>query len=327
MHKISRYKTGSHKEWLALRHEYLGGSDAAAACGQNPYESPYSLWAKKTGKMPEFEGNLITEVGAYLEDFVAKHFTTVTGLKVQKSNYTWFNDKYPWACANVDRFIVGGDAGLEIKTTNSYENAAKFRNSEIPAMWFFQCAHYMMVTEKSTWYLAVLSGSRDFYAFCITMNEEMEKPSWCNSLVRITGRDLEDLAEMEREFWQHVENDTEPPVDGSDATTEAIGAIYPDSDGSSVDLAMVADSLEMLSSLKAQINELTELKKAQEQNIKNFMKASEKGSYGAYSVSYKMQSRTSFDHKALAADYPGINFDKYIKETQSRVFRFTKKGA
>ena len=71
MHMITKFKAGDHNQWLALRHEYLGGSDAAAACGQNPYESPYSLWAKKINKMPEFEGNLITEVGSFLEDFDA----------------------------------------------------------------------------------------------------------------------------------------------------------------------------------------------------------------------------------------------------------------
>lgn len=323
---ISKYKAGDRQTWLALRHEYLGGSDAAAACGQNPYESPYSLWAKKTDKMPEFEGNLVTEVGSYLEDFVAKYFTKVSGLKVQKSNYTWFNDDYPWACANVDRFIVGGNAGLEIKTTNSFENAAKFRNSEMPGMWFFQCAHYMMVTERDTWYLAALSGNRNFYIFCITLDGAMEKPEWCDSLVQITERDLEDLADMEKEFWSYVENKTEPPVDGSDATGEAIGEIYSESDGSEIDLGLISGTLEQLTALKAQIKELTELKNAQEQNIKVFMKTAEKGRYGDYSVSFKNQSRTSFDYKALLKDYPNMGFERYRKTTESRVLRVNKKG-
>lgn len=326
MHMITKFKAGDHKEWLALRHEYLGGSDAAAACGQNPYESPYSLWAKKTNKMPEFEGNLITEVGSYLEDFVAKYFTKMSDLKVQKSNYTWFNDKYPWACANIDRFIVGGGAGLEIKTTNSYENAAKFRKSEIPATWFFQCVHYMMVTEKNTWYLAALSGSRNFYIFCITLDEKLEQPEWCNSFVRITESDIADLAEMEKDFWSHVEDNTEPPVDGSDATSDAINAVYPDSDGSDIDLGFISGNLIQLSAFKEQIKELTRLKNLQEQNIKTFMKTAEKGHHAGYTVTYKVQSRTSFDYKALLKDFPDMGFDKYMKTTESRVLRVNKKG-
>ena len=45
-------------EWLSLRKGYIGGSDAGAVLGMNPYKSAYSLWAEKTGKIPEFEGNL-----------------------------------------------------------------------------------------------------------------------------------------------------------------------------------------------------------------------------------------------------------------------------
>lgn len=323
---ITKYKAGDRQTWLALRHEYLGGSDAAAACGQNPYESPYSLWAKKTNKMPEFEGNLITEVGSYLEDFVAKYFTKMSGLKVQKSNYTWFNDDYPWACANVDRFVVGGSAGLEIKTTNSFENAAKFRKSEMPATWFFQCAHYMMVTGRDTWYLAALSGSRSFYIFCITLDGAMEKPEWCDSLIQIKREDIEDLAAMEKEFWGYVESNAEPPADGSAATDDAIAAVYPDSDGSGIDLSIISGTLEQLTTLKARIKELTELKNMHEQNIKLFMKAAEKGHYGDYTVSYKTQSRTSFDYKALLKDCPDMGFDRYKKTTESRVLRVNKKG-
>ena len=59
----------SKEEWLSLRRQLgVGGSDASAVIGFNPYKSAYTLWAEKTGRIPEFEGNLITEVGSYLED-------------------------------------------------------------------------------------------------------------------------------------------------------------------------------------------------------------------------------------------------------------------
>ena len=32
----------SHEEWLELRRKTIGGSDAGAICGLNPYASPYS---------------------------------------------------------------------------------------------------------------------------------------------------------------------------------------------------------------------------------------------------------------------------------------------
>ena len=94
---------GSHEEWLEIRRDYIGGSDAGAIIGVNPYSNAFSVWAEKTGKVPEFEGNTATKVGTYLEDLVARLFMEETEKKVQRMNFTIVNPAYPWACANIDR--------------------------------------------------------------------------------------------------------------------------------------------------------------------------------------------------------------------------------
>ena len=38
----------SRQEWLKLRKEGIGGSDAGAICGLNPYSSPMSIYQDKT---------------------------------------------------------------------------------------------------------------------------------------------------------------------------------------------------------------------------------------------------------------------------------------
>lgn len=45
---ITQIKTGSREEWLELRKKYIGGSDASAVIGANPYRSAYALWAEKS---------------------------------------------------------------------------------------------------------------------------------------------------------------------------------------------------------------------------------------------------------------------------------------
>ena len=109
--KITKQSTANHDEWAELRSHYIGGSDAAAVVGLNDYTSPYCLWAEKTGKVPGFAGNLATEVGTYLEDFVAKKFAQETGKKIRNDQQSYFNSDYPWAIANIDRAIVGENAG------------------------------------------------------------------------------------------------------------------------------------------------------------------------------------------------------------------------
>lgn len=83
---ITKQATANHEEWKALRHQYIGGSDAAAVVGMNAFVSPYALWAEKTGRLPGFEGNLATEVGTYLEEFVAQKFATETGKRFARAN-------------------------------------------------------------------------------------------------------------------------------------------------------------------------------------------------------------------------------------------------
>ena len=163
---------GSHEEWLKIRKGYIGGSDAGAIIGLNPYNSAFSVWAEKTGQTPEFEGNISTRVGTYLEDLVAKLFMEETGKQVQRMNFTIVNADYPWACANIDREVIGEDAVLEIKTTTSFGAIRKFRNGEYPEQWYGQMVHYLAVTGAKKAYLAALENNRELRIFELDRDEE-----------------------------------------------------------------------------------------------------------------------------------------------------------
>jgi predicted phage-related endonuclease len=41
----------SREQWLQVRKQGIGSSDAAAACGLNPHMSMLELWMIKTGRM------------------------------------------------------------------------------------------------------------------------------------------------------------------------------------------------------------------------------------------------------------------------------------
>ena len=117
----------SHDEWLALRRKGIGGSDAASIMGVSAYSSPYRVWADKTGRLEPLEDNEAMRQGRDLEAYVAERFTEATGKKVRRNNYMIFSKKYPFMLANIDRLIVGENAGLECKTTN-FLNLKQFKN-------------------------------------------------------------------------------------------------------------------------------------------------------------------------------------------------------
>ena len=307
MGEITKIKTANHEEWLELRSHYIGGSDAAAVVGLNAFSSPYSLWAEKTGKTPGFAGNLATEVGTYLEEFVAQKFAQETGKKVRKCNQSFLNSEYPFAIANIDREIIGEDAGLEIKTTDTL-NLKKFKGGEYPANYYVQCVHYMAVTGKKRWYLAVLIGNKEFKWFIIERDEA----------------EIAALMTAEADFWELVKTDTPPAVDGTAATTEAIKTIYAESDDSVCDLTAFSANLRQYMALKKQIKELETIAEETANKIREFMGESGGGECDGFKVSWKSQIRSTFDRKRFESENPDIDLSGYFKESVARPFKVTE---
>ena len=295
-------------EWLELRRKSIGGSDAAAIVFLNPFSSPFSVWAEKTGRMPEKPESEAMRQGRDLEDYVATRWTEKTGKKVKRENAILYNDAYPFACANIDRRIVGENAGLECKTT-SVMNLKRFKGGDYPASYYVQCVHYMAVTGADRWYLGVLVLNQGFYEFTIERDEG----------------EIAALMEQEREFWKLVESDTPPAPDGLDATSGAIGTIYAESDGGMVDL-FGRDAL--LGEYEATRNQMallnTDLKRMA-QTLKLDMQEAETGACGLYAVKWKKAVRSYVSIPLLRQVYPKLDLSKVMKASVSRRFSVTKK--
>ena len=304
---ITKVKTANHEEWKDLRSRYIGGSDAAAVVGLNSYSSPYSLWAEKTGRLSGFDGNLATEVGTFLEEFVAQKFAEVTGKKVRRANHSFFNSDYPWAIANIDREIVGEDAGLEIKTTDSL-NLKKFKNGEYPEHYYVQCVHYLAVTGCKKWYLAVLVLGEGFYYFEIERDEG----------------EINALMESEEAFWKYVESKTPPATDGMTSTTDTITILYPESNGETVNLLAYEADLKSYMTFSSLIKDIERQRDEVANRIKAFLGEAGRGESDNYKVSWSTTSRSTFDSKRFASDNPDIDLSEYYKKSTYRTFKVTK---
>ena len=305
---ITKHYTADHPEWLALRSKYIGGSDAASVVGLNPFNSPFSLWMEKTGQKEPFEGNLATKTGTHLEPFIADLFEEQTGKKVRRENATLFNDAYPWACANLDRVVVGEDAGLEIKSVSSL-STRMFKNGEYPPRFYCQCMHYLAITGKAKWYLAVLIGNSDFRIFEIERDED----------------EIAALMAAEKDFWEnHVLTKTPPPPDGEPPTDESLKVLYPESNGQTMELYGRDKILDRYFEIADMIKHLEQEQNEIKQTIQLDMGETETGVTDAYKVIWKTQTRTSFDSKSFAADHPKMDLSKYYKSTSTRAFRINK---
>ncbi len=299
----------SREDWLTHRRNSIGGSDAAAIVGLSDYSSPYSVWADKVGLAPEKEDNEAMRQGRDLEEYVAQRFTEQTGKKVRRRNAIIKNPDIPFAHANVDRLVIGEDAGLECKTT-SVLNMKKFKNGEYPENYYVQCVHYMMVTGCKRWYLAVLILGRGFMVFVIERDED----------------EIKALIEAERNFWGYVSDKTAPPADGSAVTAETISTIYRESsDGTMCDVSPLEQNIKLYLQYKASIKQLEESANEHLNAIKQYMGDSERGECSIAKIQWKTQQRNTFDFKRYQKDHPNENFNSYIKTSTSRPFLLTER--
>ena len=300
----------SNEEWLSQRRKTIGGSDAGSLLGLNPYTSPYALWAEKTGAIvPEdISDKESVRLGHDLEDYVAHRFSEETEKKVRRDNNFVYNSEYPFAHVQADRLIVGENAGLECKTTSSFEILKKCRDGEYPDTWYAQCIHGMMVTGADRWYLAVLVFGHGFFWFTIDRNQD----------------EINALAAAEKDYWCLVETKTPPPVDGMDSTEQALKTIYRDSDGSKVDLLPLSVEISTYIAAKKQRDDLEKIIQEQQNRICSYMGAAEAGTCSNYKVSWKSQQRKTFDHKRFQNDNPNVPLDSYYNVSTARPFKITE---
>lgn len=320
----------SREEWLAERRKDLGGSEISAILGMNPYESAYSVWAKKTGRIPVFEGNLRTEVGTALEQFVADKFADVSGYgkAVQKTKFLFRNDAYPCLHALPDRLIHASSgpkspvvAGLECKTTSAF-NTKRFKGIDFPEQYYAQCVQYMGVLEIPVWYLAVLVGNAEIHYYrLVKEGHNIPYEEWLDGSVTVDNTEFPAMVEAANEFWSHINDDEfSGVVDGSRATEDTLDALYDEkSNGEEMEDPTYEMTCYVIADLKEQKAAIEKKIAEQENALKARMGEYERMRAGHYTVSWKPATRNTIDSKALRKDLPEIA-DKYTKTSVSRTF-------
>ena len=309
MRGIQRVSTKgmNREEWLMRRRKTIGGSDAAGIVGLSRWASPFSVWADKTGRAAEKEDTESMRQGRDLEDYVARRWMEETGKRVYRLPAMLYHPKYPFAHADVDRMVIGENAGLECKTTFSLD-LKQFNGVEFPVQYYAQCVHYLAVTGAGRWYLAVLAYGRGFFTFVLERDQA----------------EIDALMAAEADFWKLVEQDTPPDADGSEATSAALREIFPISEQTTADQfgrdTVLREYMRLKEDKKALDTRIGEI----ENTIKADMGEAESGLCGSFHISWKSQNRQTFQAKEFAKDHPSIDLAPYYKNTNLRPFKVTE---
>lgn len=285
----------SREEWLKKRKHGIGGSDAAAILGLNPWKSPMDVYLDKISPTSEDHESEAAYWGKQLEDVVAREFSRRMGLRVQRVNSLLEHPEHSFMLATIDRRVVGGGL-LECKTTSEWKRD-EWGEDKAPDMYIVQVQHYFAVTGEQSGWLAVLIGGNRLLIVPVERDQEF----------------IDNLIAAEEAFWRCVEDRTPPEVDGSSACTEAINALYPEADEGSSIILPLKDGTRLLADYKqavvdakagaAEVDRLAnEIKTLMGEAEAAFLPGDEKPC-----VTWKNFTASRFDSKRFAKDHPTLD--------------------
>lgn len=256
---FSIIRPADRQAWLAQREKGIGSSEVGTILGVNPWETPYQLWRRKKGIAPKIEENAAMRAGHILEGAVATYFEQESGrqvIKASEGDWLAVDTEKDFLRVSPDRtyWLEGKHSNdnkgiLECKTTQ-----LDIDGDDLPKHWFCQLMYQLGVMGYRQGSLAWLTRGRkfdyrdvafdsDFYAYMV---ERLEK------------------------FWRDcIVGNQEPPV----TTIDDIQIKFPRSAaGKVVEVTEeLMDDLNILKSIKPQLDELTRQKKEIEDRIKTFM--------------------------------------------------------
>lgn len=296
------------EEWLRYRKQGIGGSDAGAICGFNPYRTAMQVYYDKTSDEIEDIDNEAMRQGRELEDYVAKRFAEETGKKVRRANAMFYDERNPFMLADVDRMIVGENAGLECKTVSPFM-AEHWKDDKVPLSYQMQCYHYMSVCNADRWYVAALIYGREFKVHTLERDEEI----------------IANLIDLEKNFWEnHVFKRVLPEPDSSKLADSVIAEYFKETTSTVIPLQGFDEKLKRREELVALMDKMESEKRQIEQELKMYMGDAEKAENQLFRVTWSAVISNRLDTKALQEQEPEI-YQKYLKQTNSR--RFTVKAA
>ena len=312
--KLVKTQDMNREEWLAVRKNGIGSSDAAAAVGLNPYKSQLELWMEKTGRdqnLPQVDPNDETSPmywGTLLEPIVAAHYTKRTGNRVRRINAVLQHPSEPWMRANIDREVMG-DASvqiLECKTAGL--NGARLWKDGVPEYVQLQVMHQLAVTGKQAADVAVLICGQELQVHRIERADQT----------------IANLVALERVFWGYVQSGLAPPADGSESAERALKALYPQDTGTTLDLT---DDLEMsaafsdLAAVRQVLSQHLGLEAKLKQRIQQRMGDASRALFEGGEISWKRaRDSKGFDLGRLLLDRPELATSYAITTPGSRRF-------
>lgn len=302
----------NRNQWLEVRKNGIGSSDAAAAVGLCPYKSQLELWMEKTGRIVGLESPPGQDDprywGTLLEPFVAEAYAQKTGRKVRRINAVLQHPTFSFMLANIDREITGSADVQILECKTAGEFGSRLWRDGVPEYVQLQVQHQLAVTGKRAADVAVLLCGQKLEIHRIERDED------------VIGR----LVVLEANFWEYVVEGKQPPADGSESAGNALRQLYP-GNGTTVDFsenAELSSAFAELVAIRDEVDEKAGCAEVLKQQLQEAMGDASRALFSSGEVTFKRsKDGTSVDCKQLAEDHPELVARYTTTRPGSRRFR------
>jgi putative phage-type endonuclease len=280
------------EEWLRQRKRGIGGSDAAAILGLDPYRTIHDVYADKLSDSIEQTDNPHMKRGRKLERMIVSEYSETHPEDMILPGTPTSHPQYPWMLGTPDGYIVSphvrGKGVVEVKCPAKYA-FEKIKLEGVPANYVIQMQHYLAITGL-TWGRFIIFNADSWEMLVVDVEA-------------FNGVEQDKYMEVLREFWEHHVIPQVPP-----AKPENERVILPKVSGliKERDDAEFAQAVEAYVQAQQYEKEAKSLVDSTKEAVLDAINR-ENGVYESddYRVYYTpVDGRVTFDRKALAASRP-----------------------
>lgn len=181
-------------EWHEFRAQGIGASEAPTIMWENPYESPFSLWRRKTGRAGAKTQTAAMAHGKNTEQVARDAYCAETGDFMPPA--CGIHDEFDWMRASFDG--INGKTILEVKCPSEIQNHLTAREGQVPDHYLAQVQHQLAVSGADLCH---------FWSFFEGKGALVE--------VKPQAEYIKELIATEKTFWQWVMDDKYPMPEGT----------------------------------------------------------------------------------------------------------------
>ena len=289
------------------RREKIGGSEAAAACGLDPYRSRLMLWYEKVNGVERDETEAM-RLGTLLQPAVAE-IASERGYEIMPAPADGFtHPEHAWMVCHPDGFasVDGERAVAEIKTRGTGWSSEDER--ELYA-YYLQVFHGMAVTGCGAGLLCILHGGHG--GLRLDTREVVRDDALTDQMIG-----------LEQEIVNAVRTEQPPLARGTKSDGEAVKQMYGLSDGNAKRANREAWRwVKEARELKEQRDEVDRQYKERVQNIQVYMGEAEQlvSPFDEHVAKWANVTEHRFNAAAFKAAHPSVHAE-FVRENNVRRF-------